>query len=298
MPMASPDSVVVGNAPAVLHFVFTGRDFARPIAAIKECVVDLTGDAYTCREAFISRYINHSIWLSSPIACSTISGVIICVWSTDSSSHRPSTRQMRAIQGSASSFVAFAGNAEKIVATFWPDMTSSFLMRVLVAMNYCILPVPSIAFRGGGAATGSCPNATRDVVAENFPPSVRVAPLESGNDVELAEGPKIPGSEFHKRDTGQFGLDAVENLLLHLGAPIKLCTRTRQSECDTVATLGRINPAGDALHARNLKHCLGDMSIRIYASFFSALFSQVLVALISSPHYVPPSKKSKPGRLP
>jgi hypothetical protein len=256
---------------------------------------------YACRDAFMSRYISRSISLSSPIACATISGVIACVWPEGSSSHRGSTRRTRFIQASACPFVAFAGNAEKIAVTFSPDMEHPFAKRVLALGYYSNQPVAMI-LRYGGMATDGCPNITMATTGnarvENYPASLRVAPRKSGNDVELAEGPKIPGSEFRKRDDDRSVLDAVLDSLNCRRAAIKNTARKRKTEWGAAATSGRRNLASAARRARNLKHCLGDMSIRIYASFFSALSSQVLVALIFSSYYVPPFKKRKPGRLP
>jgi hypothetical protein len=254
--------------------------------------------SHACRDSFISRHINHSIWLSSPIACVTISGVTICGCCAGSSSHRARARRGRAIQISASSLVAFADNSEKIGVAFWQDTTASFQLRVMALTNYCNPVVPATTFDRGGVATDRCPNGTRNALAEKPTAPIQFAPRKSRKDVELAKGPKIPGSEFHKRKSVLTGLHAVQNMSVHPCAAVKHCNKNRRSDCGSAATCSRRNPAGDALRIRNLKLCLGDMSIVFWIWIFSSLPLQVLVALDSSFLYVPAFKKRRPGRLP
>ena len=179
-----------------------------------------------------------------------------------------------------------------------PDIDPPFSMRVLVPGHYRNRSVSATVFAGGGRATGGCPNATRDVQVGNVPALVRVAPRESGIDVELAEGPKIPGSEFRKREDDRSGVDAVPTFHMVRLSAMKNSARKERSGCGVIATSGRIYLAGAALHARTLKHCLGDMSITFWIWIFSLLLVQVLVALHSSSHYVAPFKRREPGRLP
>jgi hypothetical protein len=254
--------------------------------------------SHACRESFISRYINHSIWLSSPIACVTISRVTICGCCAASSSHRARARRERAIQTSASSLPAFADTSEKIGVTFWQDATASFQLRVMALTNYCNPVVPATTFDRGDAATDRCPNGTRNALAEKPTAPIQLAPRKSRKDVELAKVPKIPGSDSRKRKGVLIGLDVVQNLSAHSDAAVKHCTKRRQSDCGAITTAGRKALRTSDRTSPLPKALLGDMSIIFCIWIFSSLPLQVLVALDSSFLYVPAFKKRKPGRLP
>lgn len=88
-------------------------------------------------KAAVSRCISRSISQSSSSACFASSGVIALVCSDGNSGHRASTRRIRSIHESASSFVASGGNAGINDVTFWPVMSG---LALVVRFDHWTLP--------------------------------------------------------------------------------------------------------------------------------------------------------------